>query len=122
MNEIALNWFKTRVAISKSERFKQFGKVAIAALERQQWISAEKKLPETNGEYLCVCDCFGNQSICVVRFATNLEKIDKYDFAKKRKSGWYAYDGEWGYYERDSITHWMPLPSLPKKEDADGLL
>lgn len=81
-----------------------------------KWISVKDKLPKTNGAYLCVCDCFVGSYISVVKFAANLEKIDEYDFDGKRRSGWYGYDGEWGYFEKDNITHWMPLPELPKGE------
>lgn len=29
----------------------------------------------------------------------------------------YFVNGWWGGYDRDGITHWMPLPDLPEKED-----
>ena len=82
-----------------------------------EWISVKDKLPKTNGKYLCVCDNCGTSFIIIVNFATNLFKVDEYDFAGKRRRGWYGYDGEWGYYESDDITHWMPLPELPKGEE-----
>ncbi len=49
----------------------------------------------------------------VSRFATNLESVDEYDFKGVKRAGWYDfYDGE--FYEVDDITHWMPLPEIPK--------
>lgn len=56
-----------------------------------EWISVTDKLPEDNGHYLCALT-FG------------LVVIDT----------WYA--GEW--VNGGNVTHWMPLPKLPKEESA----
>ena len=68
------------------------------------WISVKDRLPKINNKYLCVLN---NRTISICSFAHNLKKVDK--------SGWYDYDGEWGYYEVSNVTHWMPLPELPKE-------
>ena len=47
MIEQALSWFKLRTKISKSDIFKQYGKVAITALEKQ----IPKKTIDTEREY-----------------------------------------------------------------------
>ena len=76
-----------------------------------KWISVKDKLPKINNKYLCVLN---NCAISICSFAHNLKKVDKYDF-NTNKSGWYDYDSEWGYYEVSNVTHWMPLPELPKE-------
>ena len=76
-----------------------------------KWVSVKDKLPKKNNDYLCVLN---THTISVCSFAHNLKKVDKYDFDAK-KSGWYDYDSEWGYYEITNVTHWMPLPELPKE-------
>ena len=89
-------------------------------LERMpKWIPVTERLPEDGG---CLVSYLVNtipphRSIDICYFAKNLYKIDKYDFAdKKRKPGFYQYDSEYGYYERAGITHWMPLPQPPESE------
>lgn len=79
-----------------------------------EWISAKDGLPKENGDYLCVLESFAHRHIEVMGFANNLAKFDKDVFGKKKRKGWYLYDGEWGFIEMDNITHWMPLPELPE--------
>lgn len=81
-----------------------------------EWISVKDRLPDKNGRYLCckesVC---GGEYIDICSFAKNLYKVDKYDFKGMKRMGWYTYDSEWGYGEMCGVTHWMPLPDLPKE-------
>jgi hypothetical protein len=72
--------------------------------------------PTINGEYLVTRKLFGGD-LCVVScsFATNLYKIDEYDFCgRKNIKGFYDYDSESGYYELDwnDIMAYMPLPKV----------
>lgn len=78
-----------------------------------EWISVKDRLPKKNDRYLCVLE---NRVITICSFARNLKKVDKYDF-NSNKSGWYDYDSEWGHYEISNVTHWKPLPELPKGEE-----
>lgn len=79
-----------------------------------QWIPCSEKLPEKDGGYLCQIHSFYCDMIEVCRFSNNLFKVDKYDFyeyrGRKKKKGFYGYDGEWGYYEINNVIAWMPLP------------
>ena len=79
-----------------------------------EWISVKDRLPDENGKYLCYHrhNCYGYMDVC--SFATNLKRVDAYDFYGKNRCGWYAYDSEYGYYECSYITHWMPLPEEPE--------
>lgn len=81
-----------------------------------EWISVKYRLPDKDGEYLC---CDKDKYIYILSFAKNLLYVDKYDFGRKKRSGFYDYDIEWGYCEWDEVTHWMPMPE-PPKEGADN--
>ena len=82
-----------------------------------KWISVKDRLPNKDGKYLCCWDGYtvGDKFIDIYSFAKNLRKVDEYNFKDENRAGWYDYDSEWGYCERESVTHWMPLPELPKE-------
>lgn len=86
----------------------------IRSLHIPEWISVKDRLPKKDGTYLCCHFFYGSYYTSVRSFAKNLRKVDKYDF-DTNKSGWYDSDSEWGYYEVSNVTHWMPLPELPKE-------
>ena len=82
----------------------------------QEWIPVEERLPQEDGSYLVAINGFNNlQSIDIRYFAKDGETVDEYDFAGQ-KNVWCFYDSEWGYVSTGSVTHWMPLPKLPKGE------
>ena len=54
-----------------------------------EWISVKDRLPDTDGEYLCTWNGY---------------------------IGVLIYDREQGYFHHNKVTHWMPLPELPKGE------
>ena len=76
------------------------------------WISVKDRLPEKDGDYLARLRHGGMK---VMGFTHDLRKVDDYQF-KRKKPGWYEYDSEWGFCERNDITHYMPLPEPPKEE------
>lgn len=81
------------------------------------WIPVSERLPEKDGKYLVTMRSFCGlpQRIEVLHFATDLHKIDKFDF-QAHKCGFYGSDAEWGYYEVDDVIAWMPLPEPYKEE------
>ena len=82
----------------------------------REWISVMDRLPEKDGAYLTVINCFGRHStIDVHSFAKDGEAVDEYNLAGE-KDVWYFYDSEYGFVPSDSVTHWMELPPLPKGE------
>ena len=89
-----------------------------------EWISVNDRLPKKDGKYLCVCEGFivGYKYIDIFEFAKDLYKADKFVFFdKKRQSGFYSCDRDWGLIYEDDVTHWMPLPELPMlKGGADN--
>ena len=88
-------------------------KFPVEDVQEVKWISVKDRLPDKEDEYLCISEDF----IYIFEFAKDLYKVDKYSFDnRKGKSGFYEFDREWGYYEKERVTHWMPLPELPKGE------
>ena len=83
----------------------------------QEWISVKDRLPEKDGAYLVTTNSFGDrQSVKLRWFAKDGENVDAYDLAGQ-KDVWYLYDIECGYVSIKTVTHWMPLPQPPKKEE-----
>ena len=62
-----------------------------------QWISVEDRLPEEDGYYLC---CI-KSSLFPDRVYIDILECDKGSF-------------EEGHIYTDTVTHWVPLPELPK--------
>ena len=92
---------------------------AIKALEQEpKWIPVWERLPEKRGDYLVTqkATFTDYEYISVIGYALNLYDVDEYDFADKKRSGWYEYDSEWGYRELDDVIAWMPLPEPYKAE------
>ena len=79
-----------------------------------KWYNAKTEPPKENGKYLCVTQFSMHQSYDIYGWANRLRDVDKHDFKGIKRGGWYSYDGEYGFYEVDRVTHWMPLPELPK--------
>ena len=84
-----------------------------------KWISVGDRLPE-EGTYLVTVErMVGTPRVDIKSFAKDLYSVDEFDFYnKKRKSGWYDYDSEYGYWEDEKVIAWMPLPE-PYKEEGD---
>ena len=91
--------------------------MAISALRARQeqeskplneWISVKDKLPEKDGNYLVTaCDegCSAGEGIW---YSTVVVVAEYY------KGSWTWYDGGREYSLEGIVTHWMPMPELPK--------
>lgn len=89
-----------------------------------QWVSVKGSYPPEDGKYLTFYMLSTKPPIPWMRvldFAKDLYEVDRLDFEnKKGKPGFYGCDSEYGYYEVDDVTHWMPLPEPPKEEDGEA--
>ena len=66
---------------------------------KQAWISVSERLPEASGKYI----------VCTKR--GNVYQTKFYSYPENK-------GGHWGQKDKGrSITHWMPLPEAPRKED-----
>lgn len=79
------------------------------------WIPVSKRLPKDDRNTYMVQT--PNGSIRILGFTKDAYKLSKYDFSEykgKKKTLFYEYDGEYGYYEVKCVA-WQPLPALYKE-------
>lgn len=83
-----------------------------------RWIPVEERLPEDNDKRFLVCAkrFDGEPYMHICYHAKKLHEFDEYDFPTENRPGWYFYDSEYGWIEKEDVTHWMPLPEPPKEE------
>ncbi len=72
--------------------------------EAVRWISAKKRRPSCDGNYLVVTKYFGE----------NFPRVALYDFARNR---WRVFHGSCAENVTEYVTHWMELPPEPKEGD-----
>lgn len=87
-----------------------------------KWILVSDKVPENRQEcFVTLKSNIAGGNICeIATYATNLYKIDEYEFAdKKNTPGFYGFDGEYGYFEWSDVIAWQPLPEPYSAEAGD---
>lgn len=105
-------------------------------LARLEWVSVEEKLPDAEEEVrLCRVTVSGYHYQCHgfyvppgthrddSGYSWDWECCEKYDEERDDylvNPGWYESIHNWDEYSAcgivDKVTHWMPLPGLPKEE------
>lgn len=75
-------------------------RMGMEALERTRWIPCSERMPERPGDY----------QVC-----TKNEYYGTRNVAKRYFNG-DCWSGRW-----TNITHWMPLPELPKEENDETI-
>lgn len=91
--------------------------LAIKVLEKAKWIPVSERLPDERKD--CIVT-FKDGYVDTMYYAPDLYKVDEFDFCtKKGKAGWYNCDSEWGYYSREDIIAWMPLPKPYNAESEE---
>lgn len=89
--------------------------VAIAALERDRWISVEERLPELNTSVLV--HGIGNTDGFWGEQVTAISKRFLFKIFPSSE-GEETWSSPWQYFHTDyKITHWMPLPEPPKDDN-----
>jgi hypothetical protein len=73
-----------------------------------EWISVEDRLPEETVSCLVVLD---NEDIDIRLFNSKNDPYKTYQFMLNK---FLFMDDEGDWYSTDRVTHWMPLPELPK--------
>ena len=112
--EEAIYWIEN-LSGSWDGQYREARDMAIAALREQpRWIPVEERLPEKSGQYLTY-ETWGYGCAIDTSYWTNSYR-DKNEVEMYGRALWYRYDSEYGDYEVNRITHWMPLPEPPKEE------
>lgn len=92
----------------------------LPSAQPQRWIPVSERMPEERQSCL-VTEVITNgmKSVLIAKFANDLYKIDKYDFARRKgEHGWFCYDCEYGCYYDVDVLAWMPLPDPYKEGEA----
>ncbi|WP_165495931.1 DUF551 domain-containing protein [Phytopseudomonas daroniae] len=127
-----LDW-KSAVARAKATARKVFGETnddAMQAIEyltalllvdapadpTQQWIPVTHRLPECRHE--CTTDHLMVSDSVLVTDDSSLQNLG---MAHLKDTGeWTVYEGEHDFMNPENITHWMPMPSSPRKQAQGG--
>ena len=83
--------------------------MVLLAENTDQWTGVEDKLPEKEGDYLCIIVDYIGETRMEVH--TLVKWANCYDWAAHMSSFW---------RDHNTITHWMPLPKPPTTKGGAG--
>lgn len=80
-----------------------------------KWIPVKERLPEEDGDYLAyVCLDDNEPFVSVLPFDANVPAFGCWEeYYSPETYGWAGSD----FFEIKGVTHWMPLPEPPTKEE-----
>ena len=107
---------------AEDENARQFDALMTALALIPHWISVEERLPENEDtQYLVASDAFMAKEfrVTISWFTKSLQSVDEYDFCGEDRPGWYVYDNEFGYCEKEGVRYWTPLLKPPKEDSHD---
>lgn len=88
----------------------------VAQLEEQQprWISVKERLPEPDQDVLLIAHGWKGRLLYIGRLHHEEAQTSWLTGITSMESEW-SING-WSYLKTPLVTHWMPLPELPKEE------
>lgn len=101
----------------KGDAISEIEKLPPVTQQPNKWIPVNQP-PKASGRYLVTTRFLKHSQIEIADYATDLHKVDEYDFPK-HEAGWYNYDSEYGHYAIDNVIAWMSLPK-PYKQARQG--
>lgn len=109
-----------RMAITALELF-GISEQLQSAQPEPQWIPVSERLPGDDTDCLVSIRCQAKVVVVdMATYSTDLFKVDKEDFfGNCGESGWYCFNGEYGYCKVLNVIAWMPLPE-PYRADGKG--
>ena len=90
------------------EAIQETARLAIAALERDRWISVEERLPTAERKHYWICTDTGYQ--CECRWTNNL-----FGFGESDNWGWSIFD----IPQYQKVVAWRPLPDTYEQPKED---
>ena len=122
LNVVKITLCNLQMPLTPEMRIK-IGQVITSAIDllkdQSDWIPVKEKPPEKPGHYLTASDAPAGfpKLIRILMFVKDLHETDPCNFRGKHRPGWVDWDDEYGYYEYDAVTHWMPLPEPPEENE-----
>ena len=105
-------WGTAQDAIEVIEQLE--GQIADTGKMGSRWISVRERLPEPDQEVLLIAHGWKGQLLYIGRLHHEEAETSWLTGITTMESEW-SING-WSYLKTPLVTHWMPLPELPKEE------
>jgi len=125
---LCVRWHRADDALANAEQAANAIEELASNADKFKWISVEERLPKFDQKVLWVKNKdpearFNHDGIYIAELKDRTPEPDPE--GKKNFWGIPGYDSEWtvwawSYFSEPEVTHWMPLPEPPAKEDANA--